>query len=116
MKASTTKASPQGDQGRKKENLGLLLRQIRRAAGVGLKSAGPALGVDYSYLSKIENGLVSPSNKLLGRLADYYGADPDELFTTAGRLPPDAEKIVQEHPQEVTELLRKRFGGGQRKR
>ena len=76
---------------------------------MGIKSVAPDLGVDYSYLSKIENDVVSPSAELLTRFAQYYGAESDELYRVAGRLPPDVREILQQHFNDAVTLLRSRF-------
>lgn len=89
--------------------LGPLLRRIREDAGISLKSAGPDLDVDYTYLSKIENGRVLPSADLLQRLAEYFGVDPDTLFGAANRLPPDVHRILVEHRAQAIEVLRSHF-------
>jgi transcriptional regulator with XRE-family HTH domain len=74
-----------------------------------LKVVGAELGVSYTYISKIENGVVVPSPELLQRLAIYYKAEPDQLFRRADRLPPDVAAIVKNNREQVVELLRKHF-------
>lgn len=86
------------------------LRNLRLLKGVGLKSAAPALGVSYTYLSKIENAKAVPSDELIGRIAHYYGANRDELMLLAERVPPDIQTILRENPTEALEFLRRRFG------
>lgn len=93
-------------------DLGDILRDARREAGDSLKSSAPELGVTYTYLSKIENGLARPSSELISRLANRYGIDPDTLFSAAGKLPPDVERIVRERPREAADLLRRHLGHG----
>lgn len=92
--------------------IGTLLRGIRVSAGEGIKTAAPFLDVDYSYLSKIENGVTVPSRSFLERVADHYGVNVDTLCLAAGRLPPDIEAIIESKPEEVIRLLRERFGDG----
>ncbi len=92
-----------------KGNLGQTLRAIRKEKGVGIKVIAPKLGVNYSYLSKIENGYSSPSAEFLSRLADYFRVDRDDLYAAAGKLPPDVSRILDEHRAEAVELLRRRF-------
>jgi transcriptional regulator with XRE-family HTH domain len=91
------------------KDLPALLREVRQTAGVSLKEAGPELGVDYTYLSKLEHGVVSPSVDLLSRMVKYYDTDQDKIFLAAGRLPPDVDAIVERHRDEVIVLLRKHF-------
>lgn len=93
------------------KNFGNHLRELRRLKGVGLKSAAPALGVSYTYLSKLENEKATPSEELLTRLASYYQADSDELFVLADRIPDDVRSILRENPRSALEFLRERFGG-----
>lgn len=77
---------------------------------MSLKSAGPELGVSYTYLSKIENGYVTPSVQVIQRLAAFYGVEADALYAAAGRVPPDVERIVLANLNEAASMLRKRFG------
>ncbi len=95
-----------------KRPLSELLREIRRDAGVSIKQAGRELGVSYTYLSKIENGVTSPSTELLGRIADYFGHASGTLYAAAGKVPPDVAQILAEHGDEAFALLRRRFGRG----
>lgn len=95
--------------------LGTELRAARRKLGVGLKEAGPAVGVSYTHLSKIENGVATPSADLLGRLILYYGAtEPDELYAAAGLLPPDIVQIVSSKPIAAYSALRAKFDSDRR--
>jgi transcriptional regulator with XRE-family HTH domain len=90
---------------------GELLRELRTTAGVGIKRLGPELGVTYSYVSKLENNEVNPSEELVGRIADYFHYDRDRLLIAAGKVPPEILRILQEHPEDAIDFLRKRFGG-----
>jgi transcriptional regulator with XRE-family HTH domain len=91
------------------KTIGTLLRGIRVRAGEGIKTAAPLLNVDYSYLSKIENGVAVPSRSFLERVAEHYGVDVDTLCLAAGRLPPDVESLIEANPEEVIRLIRERF-------
>lgn len=93
-------------------NFGHILRRLRTDAGVGIKRLGPELGVSYSYVSKLENGEVSPSEELIGRISAYFHYDRDRLLISAGKVPPEVLRILQAHPEDAVEFLRQRFGGG----
>jgi transcriptional regulator with XRE-family HTH domain len=77
---------------------------------VGIKKLAPELGVSYTYLSKLENNEINPSEELVGRVASYFQCDHNRLLLSAGRIPPGVLRILQEHPDEAVELLKKRFG------
>jgi transcriptional regulator with XRE-family HTH domain len=90
---------------------GEILRELRSQRGQGIKTLAPELGVDYSYLSKLENNAIMPSQELVGRVAEYFNYDRDQLLLSAGRVPQEILAILREHPEEALEYLRQRFGG-----
>jgi HTH-type transcriptional regulator, competence development regulator len=89
---------------------GRKLRELRKASGVGIKRLAPELGVSYSYVSKLENDEVGPSEELVSRIADYFRCKRDPLLLSAGKVPPEVLAILREHPEEAIEFLRQRFG------
>lgn len=89
--------------------LGNYLRKLREKKAKGIKQVAPDIGLSYSYLSKLENGLLEPSVETIARLSEYYGADSDVLRTLAGKLPDDVVEILQGNPEEAIRLLRTRF-------
>ena len=90
---------------------GEILRELRTNAGLGIKGLAPELGVSYSYLSKLENNEVGPSEGLVGRIADHFNYSRDRLLLAAGKVPPEVLRILQENPDQAVEFLRKHFGG-----
>ena len=67
------------------QEFGRLIRDLRFKAGLTLKALADLVGVDSSYLSKIENGMLPPpSENVLSHLADVLKVDRDILFETAG--------------------------------
>jgi len=85
---------------------GDLLRELREENGVGIKTLAPHLGVGYTYLSKLENGRSVPSDELIKRIAEYFGCDPDQLYLSADKLPPDLVDVIKRQPIESLRLLR----------
>jgi len=94
--------------------LGQELKRLRKRERISLKELGPALGVDYTYLSKIENGRSVPSEELILRMGRYFGVDHDELLLAADRIPEDIRRILRENPREALAYLRERFSRGPR--
>jgi transcriptional regulator with XRE-family HTH domain len=90
---------------------GQILRDLRAREGVGIKKLAPALGVTYSYLSKLENTELWPSEEFVGRVARYFSYDADRLLLAAGKVPAEIMRILRENPDEAIEFLRARFGG-----
>lgn len=77
---------------------------------MGIKSLAPELRVNYTYLSKLENETINPSEDLIVRVADYFGFDRDALLLSAGKIPEDILEILREHPDDAIAVLRKQFG------
>ncbi|MHC8944933.1 XRE family transcriptional regulator [Advenella incenata] len=69
------------------------LRAVRQANDLTLEQAGRACGIAASTLSKIENGLMSPTYDVLQKLAIGLSLDVSELFTPA-REPMGAGRCV----------------------
>jgi len=89
---------------------GDILRDLRTKAGLGIKKLAPELDVTYSYISKLENKDLRPSEEFIQRVAEYFGYDNDRLLLAAGRVPAEVLEILREHPEEAVEFLREHFG------
>jgi HTH-type transcriptional regulator, competence development regulator len=89
---------------------GKLFRRLRSETGLGIKRLAPELGVSYTYLSKLENNEVTPSEKFVHRAARYFKTDRDQMLLSAGKIPPEVLRILREHPEDAVELLRAKFG------
>jgi len=69
--------------------------------------AGKA-GIDFTYLSKIENGTKPPpSEKVILVLAHTLGIGSDELFSLAGKVPSDLAEVLKEPG--ILPLLRSKY-------
>jgi transcriptional regulator with XRE-family HTH domain len=89
---------------------GQILRELRTKAGIGIKRLAPELKVNYTYLSKLENGEINPSAELVDRVANYFDYNRDTLLLSAGKIPEEILGILRENPDEALNFLRERFG------
>src|SRR5436309_11587181 len=65
------------------------------------------VGIEPSYLSKIERGEESPpGEETIRRIATELGEDPDILLALAGKVSSDLLQIIRDRPTHVGELLR----------
>ena len=72
-----------------------------------LRKVAERVGIEPSYLSKIERGeQPPPGEENIRRLAEELGEDPDALLALAGKVSSDLLEIIRERPTEVAELLR----------
>ena len=72
-----------------------------------LRQVARRIGVEPSYLSKIERGQVAPpSEATTVRLAKELGEDPDVLLAMAGKVSGDLQEIIRKRPALFAELIR----------
>lgn len=81
-----------------------ILREAREANGKSLRGAARELGVDASYLSRVETGERSPSAGLRERAEGLYGLDSDVLALSAGYVPLDVLEILRQNPELLAEI------------
>jgi len=74
------------------------LRALRREKGLTLRALAEAVNVDFSYLSKIENGKAGylPGAGLIRSLADVLRTDALELLQLADKVPPEVEGFARD--------------------
>ena len=77
---------------------GKKLRELRRKQGFTLRALAQAVHVDFSYLSKIENGKAGylPGADLIRSLADVLKTDALELLQLADKVPPEVERFASD--------------------
>jgi transcriptional regulator with XRE-family HTH domain len=78
------------------------VRELRVAKNLTLRDLAEKLGINFTYVSKIENQKLSfgeyPSEVLIRKIAKALGADADELLILADKIPKQIKKRVKERP------------------
>jgi len=65
------------------------------------------IGVEPSYLSKVERGEEAPpSEARIRAIAEDLGEDPDVLLALAGKVSSDLQQIILRRPALMAELIR----------
>jgi transcriptional regulator with XRE-family HTH domain len=78
---------------------GQLLRDVRRSKGVNQRELAAKVGVDFSYISKLENDrLPPPAADTLVKICEALGVEPDELLSASGKVPSDVTNMLAENP------------------
>ena len=89
------------------------LRSLRKEAQLSQRDLAERIGVDFTYLSKIENGRVEPpsesvlkgiARELAGELSRNETELADELITLAGKIPSDLADTLSRNPGAVQYL------------
>jgi len=89
----------------KNQEFGRKLRELRIKAHLTQRQLADKVQVDFTYLSKIENGVVPPPReKVMLRLAGVLNTDADELIALAGKIPADVAQILKN--RETLQFLR----------
>lgn len=91
-------------------SFGSKLRESREACGMSLREFSSKLKVDHAYISRLEKGTASPSEKMIRAVAKIFRISVEELGLSAGKLPKDVAKFFYAYPLEAASLLRERFG------
>ncbi len=76
---------------------GDFLRRLRKEKKKTQRDLAGEVGVNYTYLSKVENdapGFSSLSEDTLRKLAGALDVDSDEMITRAGKVPSDVQRIL----------------------
>ena len=85
-------------------------RRMTRAAenpAFSVRQMAGRVGIEPSYLSKIERGeQPPPGEETIRRIATELGEDPDVLLALAGKVSSDLTQIIRERPALVGDLLR----------
>ena len=83
------------------------LRRASKDSTFSLRQVAGRIGIEPSYLSKIERGQQQPPGEdTIRRLAEDLGEDADALLALAGKVSTDLIDIIRARPAAVAELLR----------
>jgi transcriptional regulator with XRE-family HTH domain len=87
---------------------GKYIRELRKRNDISLREFADRIKMDFTYLSKIENGKVEPpSEDKIRKMAKELAADPEELLVLAGRVTSEQIRKAVENDPRVGILLRK---------
>ena len=95
------------------DSFGAFLRRLRTGKGRTQRDLAREIGVDYTYLSKLENdapGFSTVSERTLSRLAEALDADSDEVITRAGKVPSDVQRILIDDFSLIREIRERAAG------
>lgn len=91
------------------QTFGILIRQARKDKGYSQRELAGYLGVDFTYLSKLENdrGDYAPKEDVIRALARHLELNEEELIFLAGRIPQHYEELLKQNPREMLALFRR---------
>lgn len=81
--------------------------QLQNGNAFSLRSVAGRIGLEPSYLSKIERGLEPrPSEETTRALARELREDADVLLAMAGKVSGDLQDIIRKRPRLFAQLIR----------
>lgn len=91
------------------ETFGERIRRRRREDKLSQRRLAELVGVDFTYLSKLENGQhgQSPGEELVLKLAEQLHDDPEELLALAGKVPVEALRTLAREDADFARFLRR---------
>lgn len=90
-------------------NFGERVRELRKERGLSQRELAARAGIDFTYLSKIENARMEPpSEKVILNMAEALDTDPDELMLLAGKIPSDIRERID---VKMIKMLRRSVDG-----
>ena len=84
-------------------------REARRRndRGFSVRQVAARIGIEPSYLSKIERGEQRPpSEATIVKLAGDLGEDSDALLAMAGKVSGDLQEVIRLRPRLFADLIR----------
>ncbi|MEA5533692.1 helix-turn-helix domain-containing protein [Crocosphaera sp. XPORK-15E] len=92
-------------------SFGKTILQSRRKKRLSQRDVADLIGVDHTYLSKLENDRVEPSPKIIDSLAKHLELNTEELTYLAGKMTQQDsqafEELIKANPQEMNALFRR---------
>jgi len=91
---------------------GILIRDTRlraqaRNRAYSLRKTAERIGIQPSYLSKIERGeLPPPGEEVICKLAADLGLDADVLLAMAGKVSSELQEVIRNRPELFGALIR----------
>lgn len=75
------------------------LRELRRLKEISQRELARQVGVDFSYISKLENDRIPPpAADTIVRICRVLDVPPDELLALTGKMPSEIKNMLSSHP------------------
>lgn len=86
---------------------GELLRNLRKQRKVTQRQLAERVGIDFTYISKIESGTMDPpaEDKII-RIAEVLQVQSEELILVANKVPKSFQRLITEN-KDIPVFLRK---------
>lgn len=81
------------------ETFGQALKNLRRSKGINQRDLAEQVGVDFSYISKVENDrLPPPSADTIVKICEILEIPPNNLLALTGKMPSPIKDMLSSSP------------------
>ena len=88
------------------KTFGQLLKELRRAKSISQRDLANQVGVDFTYISKIENDrLPPPSAQTIEKICDVLEVPQEILLSYSGKVSDEIKAMITSSP-EVVQFLK----------
>ncbi len=86
---------------------GEYLKAVRKRKKISQRELAKRVGVDFTYISKIENGIMpAPSEETIRKIAVVLGEEVDKMILLARKIPSEFQEVIHKC-EELPAFLRK---------
>jgi HTH-type transcriptional regulator, competence development regulator len=91
------------------QSFGELIRQARKDKGLSQRELAKLIGLNFTYLSKLENDRADypPKEDVIRSLGKNLDLNEEELIFLAGRIPQHDEDFIKQHYKVMPALFRR---------
>lgn len=90
------------------KTFGEVIKEARKKKKYSQRELADKLGIDFTYLSKLENERGNPPKEdIIRQLAQYLNLDEDQLLFLAGKIPEQDEDLIKQHYEDMPLLFRR---------
>ena len=88
---------------------GKQIKLARKKFGYTQRALAKLIGIDFAYLSKIENNRTDypPKEEVIRTITEHLELDADELIFLAGRIPERDLELLKQHYKAMPTLFRR---------
>ena len=84
------------------QKFGTLLKEIRRSNQISQRDLAERVGVDFSYISKIENNrLAPPAAETIIKICEALGVPSEILLAQAGKVSTEMKDAITASPAAI---------------
>lgn len=85
-----------------KRSFGAILKDIRRSKNISQRDLATKAGVDFTYISKLENDrLPPPSAETITKLSEILGTPQEILLAASGKLNNEIKEVITSSPEAI---------------